>query len=312
MKRKCAILIFAATANLIAADWYKSGPSGYIGDRIAVGGREKSGWTLKAETGGNVETHTLYRNSKVYSVAVFTREDGRLISWEEKDAEGTVLSRIDYVYNSEGTPQISYITLNSEEDTPTYVDSQSFVNPDNSNLRSGFGRGDDWIITDMSNSGQPVNQTVYNEGKSTRTKNWKRAEDGRLLQTLVQDGNTTVDKQYNFAGNLILEEIKSENVLILTRSYMWEEGKLTRVEERGKRGTSIKEIEYNKNEISRETYITNDVTEKMIVYDSPTDRIENIYKNGIPVIRVYWKNNRRLREEYLLNGKVVRERDLSE
>ncbi|RLW70208.1 MAG: hypothetical protein B6D68_01150 [spirochete symbiont of Stewartia floridana] len=301
---RAAVLLAMVSLNCGAAEWYRSGPEGYLGKSIDSGGKAGLGWTMAVEIAEGVETRTLHQGDKIHSVAVITRVDEQLVSWVEKDAEGTLISKVEYVYNSEGTPQAVYIA--PARDAPIVVGSQSLIQADGPVFRSIYGEDDDWVFTDMNEVGLPFKQTTYQDGEVVETWEWMRSEDGRLLQTTAVRGEITDFSQYDSQEHLTLEQRTKNGVLLYSRVYTWDGEDIIRIDEHGDGKVLRQEIEWSEGNKSREVFYDNNLKTKEIVWTAPGKKTETIYRDGSPSVRVYWVDDRPIREEFLSEGRIIR------
>ncbi len=307
------IAFFVTGTALGAVEWYSSGPGGYVGEPIDSRYNPKSGWKISVERNDGVETQTLYHNNKVQSSIVLTRVDGVLQAWEELDADNRRLSRVEYFYDEDGNNRISYIFNQDSEKPEVHVESQYRTHVNGSNLRSKYGAEDDWSITEMNEFAQTLKQVMYRDDEIVKSQTFIRTEDGRILQSIIHEGDTTRISQYDSQGYLEQEEILKEDVLLLTRSFTWDNANLSSVVERGEGRVSLKEYEWSEEgEKQRETHYENGLKTRDTAWISPGEKIETIFRNGSAVIRVYWKDGRRIKDEFLRYGLVVRERELQE
>ncbi len=306
-------VLFAASTALGAVEWYSSGPGGYVGEPIDSGYNPKSGWKISVESIDDMETQTLYHNNEVQSSIVLTRVDGVLQAWEELDADNRRLSRVEYFYDEDGNNRIFYIFNQDSENPEIHVESQYRTHVNGSNLRSQYGTGDDWSITEMNEFAQTLEQVIYRDDEIVKSQTFIRTEDGRILQTITHEGDTTRISQYDAQGYLEQEEILHEDVLLLTRNFTWDNANLSSVVERGEGRVSLKEYEWSeKGEKQRETHYENGLKTRDTTWISPGEKIETIFRDGSAVIRVYWEKGRRIKEEFLRYGLVVRVRELQE
>ncbi len=301
---RATVLLAMVSLNCGAAEWYRSGPEGYLGKSIDSGGKTELGWTMAVEITDGVETRTLYQRGEIHSIAVITRVEGQLASWVEKDAKGNLISKVEYVYDSEGTPQTVYIELAS--DAPLIVGSQSLIHADGPVFRSIHGEKDEWVFVDMNEVGLPFKQTTYQDGEVFEIKEWMRSEDGRLLQTTAVRGEITDFSQYDSQEHLILEQRMKDGVLLYSRTYTWEDENIVRIDEHGDGKVLRQEIEWNEGNKNRERFYVNNQKTREISWTASGKKTETIYRDGNPSVRVYWVDDRAVREEFLSEGRIIR------
>lgn len=256
-----------------------------------------------------VEHRTLYLGSTIQSIEILTRKDDRLVSWETQDPDGNTSSKIQYTYGADGQPQTSYIDIGDPESVETYVESWTSTQPDGQSIRQTYGLGGKWNIVDMDSTWRPTRNTAYDDGKQTREETWTRGQDGRLIGTSRQEDTVTVEKDYDENGRVIEERTIEGGIIVSTKTLTWEDDKL--VKETFKKGweTRQREIQWEDGKIKHETYYLGGLKDKEIEWTAPKDRVETLYEGGNAMVRIYWNDDRRWKEEFLHKGFVVRTRE---
>lgn len=309
IKRCLALLPLYLILNLPlgAGNWFQSGPGAEQRSPVSIGALKGSGWTLYIEkTNEDTEKRTLYYDTRIHSSVILIRKSGRLIRREERDAGDELLSFVEYAYDPEGNPRAVYFNTQSDDFAATHIETQTPAQIDSPNIRYQSGSGGNWNISDLDASGRPTREVKYRDNSLSVEENWIRSSDGRLLQSIKKEGDSAITSLYDSQGRLIQEQTQRQGLLVLTRNYTWQGTNLIRVEEQGEGRLSVREIEWSGNRIVRESRMIDGIIELEINWTTPKDRTETFYRKGRPVIRVYWSDNRRIKEEFLLDGKVVR------
>ncbi|MCK5736200.1 MAG: hypothetical protein KAH21_06950, partial [Spirochaetaceae bacterium] len=241
-----AILItMTLTGSLAGVEWYRSSSSGILGSPISNLGPEPEGWSISIDHGDVRETRSLYLDGSVQFSTVFYRLEGRLTAREELDARGDILSRVEYAYDHEGNPRIFYISVESGSQDKTYVESDTFVNPEGRFHRHIGGAGDDWRITDLNQSGLPENSRVLDSGTVVNESSWYRAEDGTLREEVHLNGDEEHRSRYDSNGRLLEETTVRNGLIVLHRAFLWTGTNLTRIEERGEGRVIVRDIQWS-------------------------------------------------------------------
>ena len=309
MNRPCpavaSLLFFCSLSVVPAQEWYESGPAGTSGIPVADGPGE-TGWKLSIAREGDTEIRTLYADGALHSSVRLVRVKGRLLSREERSAEGDLLSRVEYSYDVAGNPMASYIESGGTESRLLGVESNTGIHADGVVNRHQTGGAGDWVITDFDSGGLPVRQVSLVDGTAVREGVWKRTDEGIPVEFRLREGDSTQLNIYDAQGRLIREETRRDGHVILTRHYTWSQTDLVRVEERGEGRLSVRQIEWDGDRISRETRLIDGVMESETLWTSPEERTETFYRDGKAVVRVYWSGERRQKEEFLREGVVIR------
>jgi len=294
--------LVASASNIGGLEWFESSPSGVpksITDALAV-----EGWTLSIEYADDTETQTLYLNGVKQSSRVLVRRDGRLISSEEFDAQGNPLSKTEYAYDADGSPRAIYSSEDAK--SPPHVIADVTLGIDYENRRHLEGSEDSWRITDMDSSGRRSTLRILDADEGIEETNWIRDSEGKLLEEVVVKDSEEHRIRYDSEGRMIEEEFLISGMPVLLRKNVWEGDKLVRVEERGDGVVKIKDTVWLGDQILEETDTTNGVISAKIVWKNPDEKIETLYRNGKPFVRVHWKNGRKYEEEFLGELEITR------
>lgn len=154
-------------------------------------------------------------------------------------------------------------------------------------------------------------------GTTTLLEREERAyrEDGSLWSVRVfrYDENESVLRQYDQSGRPAESVTRREGVVVerVTRSYA--DG-LVQTETRFTADLTERwEYRYGSPgddaELLEERYYVNDRLQRVVRYEADNRRVEEIYQDGRPVLRAYFAEETRLREEVLQDGDVVRVRE---
>ena len=309
MRRK---RILQATVSLLLAlaagtgwglEWYRTSPTGIPGEPLAGDGPAPRGWTLSIDHGVDTETRSLYNDGELQGTTVFLRSEGRLMAREELDSEGALISRVEYAYDAEGNPRAVFI---GTEPGSRRVTSDLRRNPDASVRRVSDGAAGDWRITDMDESGKPVRRVVLNDGSVSEETTWERDDEGDLREEIRRAGGDEIRGLYDDDGRLLEESVRRGGRIVLIRSYLWDGTNLIRVEERGEGRLVVRDMSWAGGRMTGEVRSVDGVTVSETEWPSAGEKIETLYRDGEAVIRVYWTDGVKRREEFLKGGEVVR------
>jgi len=303
------ITALALTGNAGAAEWFRSSAGGTLGSPLGSNGPETEGWSLSIDHDGETETRSLFLDGELYSSTVFYRDNGRLTAREELDAGSQILSRVEYAYSRDGTPRAVYISLDRENPSPPYIESDSSISPDGNIHRHVSGSGDDWRITDLDSSGNPVSLTVLESGEPVEESLWLRNQEGKLQEEIHRTGNEEHRRRFDSDGRLLEETTLRNDLVVLERTYFWSAENLIRVEERGDGRILVREMEWSEGEIVFESRSENGVVTSETRWTSPEERIQTLFRDGEAVIRIFWTGDIRRKEEFLRDGEVIRTRE---
>lgn len=303
-------MILLVAGALGSLEWYRSSASGIPGSLLRTAtGPEKTGWSLSIEDSDEKEVRNLYLDGDRRSSSIFYRKNGRLIAREELDSDGTIFSRVEYAYDIDGNPRAIFISIDEDPDASTYVETSTRVNADGNINRHSGGSDGDWRVTDLNTSGQPLNRTILQSGAVVEASHWIRNDDGSLREEVHQRGNEIHRNHFDAGGRLLEETVTRNGSVILLRNYTWSDGNLIRVEERGEGRTVVREMKWSGDRIVNELREIDGIPVSIVVWKSPEERVETLFRDGEAIIRVFWLDDVRVKEEFLRDGEIIRVRE---
>ena len=293
-----------------AVEWYRSSASGIPGKQLrGTAGPDSDGWSLSIEYFEDREVRSLFLNGARHSSLVFFRSGGRLTAREELNADGGTISRVEYAYDSDGNPRAIYIAVGSESSGYSHVEANTEINADGVVRRHSEGTNGSWRVTDLNSSGRPLNRTTLEAGIVLEESIWNRNDDGSLNEEIHQSGDEVRRSRYDSGGRLLEETTTRSNTVVLLRSYTWSGENLTRVEERGEGRIVVREMKWSGDQMIAESRTVDGIIASRNEWKSADERIETLYRDGLAVIRVFWTDDVRRREEFLRDGVIIRVRE---
>lgn len=302
-------MLVLIAGSLGSLEWYRSTASGIPGNLLRSAGPEQIGWSLSIERSDEREIRNLFLDGDRQSSAIFYRRNGLLIAREELDSDGTVFSRVEYAYDKDGNPRAIYIGADENPTAMNYVETHTRVSADGSINRHSSGSEGDWRVTDLNTSGKPLSRTTLQSGAVVEESQWIRNEDGSLREEVHQIGNEVQRKRFDTAGRLLEETLTRNESVILMRMYTWSGDNLVRVEEIGEGRTVVREMKWSGERIVNELRKVDGIPVSQTVWKSPEERVETLFRDGEAIIRVFWLDDIRVKEEFLRDGQIVRVRE---
>lgn len=299
-----AVLILLTT-GLGATDWFQSAPSGIPGLPVSSGPSSR-GWSLSVERSGDKEARALYSDGSLQNTTDFFRSAGRLLAREERDAEGFLVSRVEYAYDSEGNPRAVFIGIDDSSAGSERIAIQQSISADFSGYRSADGSGEDWNIRESDSDRNPTRLVTLESGVESEEVLWNRDSEGRLREEIRTAGTEVTRSRYDLEGRLVEETLQRDGTLIRLRTYQWAGMNLIRTEERGEGRLVVRVIAWSRDRKESETRSVDGIIVSEILWSSSDDRIETLFRDGIAIIRIHWTGSRKIREEFLKDGEVVR------
>lgn len=297
-------------------------------------GEEIRRWSVTREGGRRIE--------EVYDadlLAGLTEYDelGRLVR-EEEYAQGVLTERKRYVYEQGRMASVTVTDANGET---AYTDQYSY-------WRSGDLRGverlpaepsdtrevsytyrDGRLVEEVIDTGTTIERFVFDgdgrlalrEVREDVDESFRLAEreertyraDGTLWSVRVSryQVNESVLRQYNTDGRLVEEITRRDGQVVeqVARTYAGE--RLQTETRTGTDRTEVWDYEYRDDERDPAVvrYVVDGIVQRVDRYQSDGTRTEEVYQRGELVLRVYFQEETRLREEVLHDGEVVSTRE---
>jgi hypothetical protein len=161
-------------------------------------------------------------------------------------------------------------------------------------------------------SGSVATVLISRAGTSLSLTSYSYSPDGRLESEHLEDfeAKSRIDRRYDLDGNESAIETWKGGTLVESREFRHDaEGRLTQDRRSFPRPIAIRDIVYDEEGPgSREELRTDGVLGMVITRTDLRQRIEEVYAKGALVARAWFEDNFKVREEFLLDGKVLRER----
>ncbi len=307
-------------------------PGSEIKDKVLLkNGREVKRWKFFYNDAGMIEKEMYYEGKELKTESSFDKM-GRVVGRKAfKNSKLLSLIRYSYVGN---LLKERYVTNDKNEELWEehffYDRWNRLVKvvkkfPDGRRFVSLYNIGDEGLYDEVQSFG--VNEVVFHydsEGREAERDVWKH---GKLLssKSLVYYGDSSKLKLvrivYPREKKRVIESYNSRGFLIDRKEYVGEtlereescewNGDLLikkRIREKGK-GIELYIYFYDasKKLVKEEHWVKGEL-ETLKEYTGNKSMVESFYRNGKVFLRSYYLNDRKVREEIIENGKVVRER----
>lgn len=249
-------------------------------------------------------------------VSVHLYEEGRLMEEHAIEA-GRVVEKKEYRYDQDALSSIRVVDENEEllyEDLyATGVDGRlrSIRRLGGDDIaESAFRYAVDQLVEEWHGVGGAGVLYRYRDRELVLKEHWTGLEltrveeilkeDGREKRTSIDENTGTIVIRYYDSANKILEEItETQGERVEHVAYLYRESLLIR---RTRLTESLREVwkyDYDESDTLKiETYLKNSATVKITNYTGPDSYFEEIYnRQGIPVLRVYFEDDLKIKEE---------------
>jgi len=320
--------------------WYASDPSGFRLERIP--GPVGLTWALLVSRDGLSERSVLYKDGKEKKTLTRTYGPGGALVREAEEENGII--REEMVYDADGRPATERRFLDGGivEEVSFGYESGRLRRKTTSAGGTVLGTveylyaPDGRLASAIESTGESWGNSVATAGLS---RSWRVSGDlvelrgydgdGRLVSISKYAGTSHLMEERRFwlEGDLERSVVTADDGTTTTKSYVtdgaargepWsvivekggnEQGKLSRLEQDDGGSLSVMEYQYDeKGTLSLERRFAEASLAAVVRYGEPGSRVEEAWDRGALYARVYWKDGRKVLEEIIKDGVVVRSR----
>lgn len=289
-----------AAAGAPAASYFASDATG--GELEARAALSGLGYELRVERGPSRTRSVLYLDGAEIEETICAYEGGRLVSKEIRRGERK--ERLEYRYAADGRP----LSIRAPGGGSLGGDDPGASSPRRWSLEDGL-----LILRVYGEDGRLARVARYegDEARSVETLGWK---DGRLESSRLEEGDESTVTEYLLDGPAAglpaaRRRLRGGSPASLARFGYDAEGRLAseRIEEGG--AVALREYAYDaEGKLLSGTESLNGAVVKVTRYEPDGARTEELYAHGAAVARIRYEDGRRVREEILKGGVVVRTR----
>lgn len=249
---------------------------------------------------------TKYRNDSVVERNVYEYDRGRLRQREVFDGDSNSLYRELYLYTRNGT--LRQVDRTYPEGGVSRV---SYSFGDRGLIEERVQQDDGFFIARYTGKGKLGAWLEWAEGNPVREKTWDYYPDsGRVKTVTERKQGSEIVETYDAGGLLIGRQADGSENITMTRD---ESGRLlskTRISTDGREQWLYV---YNENgDLARESYYKRSILERVRIFTGDNEYIEELYQQNALFLRVYFKNEEKMREEFIREGRVIRDRQYTE
>lgn len=270
--------------------------------------RRREGETVSTEVydaTGRLVRKESFDNGEATAIETMTYSAGRLAESENRTPDGEVLWRDRFVYDSEGLLRRVVRAYPSGDERRSEYTFQG-----GSLLQEWHGNGGAGILIRYGAAGREVARENWDGDVLVTRESFEYADSGVIRRSVVtdfaEDSRTVVT--YDADGRPVAEERTVGETVASTVTYEYDgEDLAVRREESGE-GLLETRYEYEGGEIAAESFYTDGLLTKRILYPEEGRRVEERFRVGDLFLRIYFEDDVRTREEVIRNGTVVQER----
>jgi hypothetical protein len=257
-----------------------------------------------------VEEHLYSGDLLTQKIVYFYSENQELDQIKSYDNTGNLLYEEYYEFNRHG--MIRRVTR-------TWSDGRNQV--------SSFVYGHGQLVEETYSSDGEMTISRYDEtGNLTFIEVWEGDEqvrekmffynktDESLLSTLEKDLSQGIETEsrFNTEGWLIEETVSKDDKTVYKQVYTYDnEGRKATMKKTSDRGLEEWSFYYDsEGDLNREEYYNRGMLERRTVYTSDNSYYEELYRYGELLIRVYYEDEAKIREEFIDDGEVIKVKDL--
>ena len=163
--------------------------------------------------------------------------------------------------------------------------------------------------------GQMMRREEWNKDVLELTKEYRYDASGKLYWEIEKDlkNQFTTNRFYDKDGKMVKEKVTGLQAEEAEISYEYD-GKRC-IAKRKKTALGIEEWRYtykSDGSLATELYYRRGFLQMRIIYESNNSRQEEYFRDEVIFLRVYIKNEKKLKEEFVLDGVVVRSKEYAE
>jgi YD repeat-containing protein len=259
---------------------------------------------------GTLAIEESFRAGALVERTAFTWSDGMLAQARTTGPDGVLLRTDEYLYRRNGSLREVRRSVPSGA-----VDGARFFWGSTGIAQARSTAGTGLFVTRYDAEGRVTSRERRAAGALVSREEFVFRPGSGALESSVESlpgQGRIVRRQYDEAGRLILETAEGSKDAGERTEYTRDaEGKLTAKKRLGLLGLEEWRYAYAAGgELSVERYSRRGALEKVTTYLGGGRRVEELYAQGEAFLRVTWEGSRRVREEVLDAGQVVRGRDL--
>lgn len=305
--------------------------------RLLSDATERARWTVVRSAGGRTEEREerdgrvtarrlvgpsgeplqeeRYEGGRLASRSVYEYDGGRLVRVREFAADGSLTGTVEYLTTPSGRlREVRWTASDGSRRTESQTAGGTAAAAGGvavSEERSRDGEG--WRTTRYDGAGRVVareqggaagvvarERLAYAEGSATP----------RSSRTEWPAERRVVDRTFDAAGGVAAETTSVGGVVVERVTWTRDAaGRALVMRTVGAGGTAeVRTAWSDDGRPVREQYVARGAPVKTVTYPAPGERVEELFADGEPFLRVYYRGDARVREEVILDGRVVRER----
>jgi hypothetical protein len=305
--------------------------------RLLSDGKEQRRWTLVRSADGTTEEREA--RGGVLVARRLSAADGQL-QQEERYAAGARTSRSVYEYASGRLVRVrTFAADGTLSSTADYLTAPSgrlrevrWTNADGSVRTAGQSAGGTGsmagataVAEERTKEGDAGWTTRYDEAGRAIDREQRGPAGPAFRERIVYEGSSgapaaterewpaeqkAIEATYDASGAVVSQVTRVASMV--TERIAWTRDEAGRVLVMRRTGTGgTREVRFTwaaDGRLEREEQFVRGARERNVIYPAPGERVEELFENGELFLRVTYRGDERVREEVILDGKVVRER----
>jgi antitoxin component YwqK of YwqJK toxin-antitoxin module len=248
---------------------------------------------------GALDVEESYEDGVLAAMTRNTFSNGRLAASVREKADGTEVYRDSFRYTALG------IIREVERSYPDGSSRLSWFDERNGALvQSWLGSADGGTLSVFGPRGRTTRREEWKSGSIVSRESFEYAE-GKLVSSTLEETGTrkTTHRLYSADESLQAEIVSVDSVETERITYEYSNAKL-RAKTRVALGvTESWNYAYgNDGKLSGEEYRLSGELQKTVYHTASNEYYEELYRNAKPFLRVYYRDSKKIREEFTLNG----------
>ena len=333
------IFIIFSAVLVYSDEYYRSNILGMKLEKIDNPPETGDEWVLGVSYENGIEKRILYNGPEIISEKEIKQSDGRIIETtlsgekteiitrdggviisEETHEEGVLPEKDVFIYKNR---RLQY-TEHYSGDEKIYTDKYNYTN-DGRLLdvkREYNGKADSVLVSFMFNDGR-IESSLYNSGKrnnfiifdengivlsesygdtANETREYGELENGLRFEKISNMDNGDITMLiFDEKSRIISNEVRSEKGVLKEKTeWFYESDRISKIKNRKELLLETVDFSYGDDgELVEESYTRNGNIMQIRKFDSELDYTEELYRNGLPVLLITYKDGTRIKTEQI-------------
>lgn len=266
-------------------------------------------WQKEFDTQGRLRREDLFKNGEPWEIHKinYLKDSHRIHRVYVYSVEQVLLRTKRYLYNRAGKLIRIQVIEGEKEELASWRYSDGVI------YQLSHKKNDNEIVSFLNRNGELKALEKWKKDKIVEEEQYTY-ENGKLRAASYKDEDEKLLLDFfNEAEQLLRREVYDEKELLSVTEWVWEDDKI--IEKRLRRDDTLyvwKNSYSASGELSKQEYYRDRQLQKIYNFTDKDNYTIDIYFEEELLVRVYYKNDVKIKEEFFEDGEIVRTRDLVE